>query len=86
MKNIKTRKYGATYKKIRKIVLAQKPKCFYCKKALATTLDHDPPIDSFPAPELWVGTLRPACAKCNYSRGAIYGNKKRKAIKNSKAW
>jgi hypothetical protein len=71
---------------MRRIILATQPACFYCKKAQATTIDHDPPIDTFPAPELWVGTLRPACAHCNYSKGAIYGNKKRKAIKNSRKW
>jgi hypothetical protein len=86
MKTLKSRKYNGNYKKIREIVLAQKPKCFYCKKAVATTLDHDPPIDSFPSPELWVGSLRPACSSCNYSRGAKYGNAKRKAIKNSRKW
>ena len=53
---------------------------------IATTLDHEPPIDSFPSPELWVGSLRPSCASCNYSRGAKYGNAKRKAIKNSREW
>jgi hypothetical protein len=86
MKTIKSRKYNAEYKKIREIVLAQKPRCFYCKKAVATTLDHEPPIDSFPTPELWTGSLRPSCATCNYSRGAKYGNAKRKAIKNSREW
>lgn len=86
MKNIKTRKYNAYYKKMRKLILATLPVCFYCKKARATTIDHDPPVDSFPSPELWVGTLRPSCAHCNYSRGAIYGNKKRTAIKNSRKW
>ena len=86
MKTLKSRKYNANYKKIREMVLAQKPKCFYCKKVVATTLDHDPPIDSFPSPELWVGSLKPSCASCNYSRGAKYGNAKRKAIKNSRKW
>jgi len=52
MKTLNSRKYNANYKKIREVVLAQKPKCFYCKKAVATTLDHEPPIDSFPSPEL----------------------------------
>jgi hypothetical protein len=86
MQTKQKRKYSAHYKRIRAYVLSFKPKCFYCKKAFATTLDHEPPLDSFPAPELWQGSLRPACAHCNYSRGAIYGNKKRKAIKNSKEW
>ena len=86
MKTLKSRKYNKNYKKIRKIILSAKPNCFYCKKALATTVDHEPPIDTFPVPELWVGSLRPACAKCNYSKGASYGNAKRKAIKSSRAW
>ncbi len=86
MKTVKSRKYNAHYKRLRQIILATQPACFYCKKAPATTIDHDPPIDTFPAPELWVGTLRPACAHCNYSKGAIYGNKKRKAVKNSRKW
>lgn len=88
MKTLKYRKYNQIYKKIRKQILAQNPVCHYCKTAPADTVDHVPPIDSFPAPELWVGTLLPACGNCNYSRGAKYGNdkRKRKDPKNSRNW
>lgn len=88
MKTLNYRKYNSIYKELRKKILAQNPMCYYCKTVPADTLDHVPPIDSFPAPELWSGILRPACASCNYSRGAEYGNQKRKrsSIKNSRTW
>lgn len=86
MKTLKARKYDKNYRALRKIILMTQPRCFYCKKAVATTLDHEPPLDSFPSPELWDGSLRPSCASCNYSRGAKYGNAKRKAVKNSRKW
>lgn len=83
---MKKRGYSNEYQKIRKKILALKPICFYCKLVPADTLDHNPPLDTFPSPDLWVGKLIPSCAKCNYSKGAKYGNAKRKLRKRSRSW
>jgi len=86
MKTKNSFKYGRTYKKIREMILAQNPVCYWCKEKPATQLDHEPPIASFDRPELWQGQLLPSCAKCNLSRGATFGNKKRKAVRRSRSW
>jgi hypothetical protein len=79
-------KYGREYKKARKIILASNPTCYWCHIRPATTADHDPPVDTVTDMGLWRGQLRPACSKCNYSRGAIYGNKIRQAVRRSRKW
>jgi hypothetical protein len=86
MKHSHNLKYGSIYRKLRKSILSQNPTCYWCHWRPATTIDHDPPLASVEDLSQWRGNLRPSCAKCNYSRGASFGNKKRKAVRPSRNW
>ena len=79
-------RYTKIYKQIKKIALATNPVCHWCKIRPADTLDHVPPLAEFENPDLWQGQLYPACSHCNFSRGATYGNRKRKAVRQSRKW
>lgn len=35
-----------------------------------TTVEHDPPLSTFPHPDLWQGQLLPACKPCQSRQGA----------------
>ena len=73
----------ATYQRNRKIILAESPTCYWCKRRPATTADHLIELDraeaaGLPGQEVHaLSNLVPACAGCNSSRGATYGNHKR---------
>jgi 5-methylcytosine-specific restriction endonuclease McrA len=61
---------------IRRAVFAAKGRvCWWCG-ALATTVDHYPVPAALGGPHT-VANLIPACARCNYSRGASFGNRLR---------
>ena len=74
------------YRKARKELLASRPLCYWCKEKPATTADHEPPLSAFPDPSLWRGVLLPACLSCNSSRGAKFGNARRKLPRRSRNW
>lgn len=73
----------AAYQRNRKILLADSPTCYWCKRRPATTADHLIELDraeaaGLPGQEVHaLSNLVPACASCNSSRGATYGNQKR---------
>ncbi len=60
--------YGRAYRKARAELLAGGPRCHWqgpkCT-GLATTADHNPPLEQVRRPHL---SLVPACAACNYGR------------------
>jgi 5-methylcytosine-specific restriction endonuclease McrA len=84
--SLNSRRYSSVYRRIRKKMLESNPICHYCRLNIADTIDHEPPLASFPSPELWVGKLYPCCAKCNSSRGAKYLNKKKAIRMRSRPW
>jgi len=59
------RGYGHAYQQARAALLARKPLCHWCRKAPATTADHDPPLAASSEPHLH---LVPACGPCNFAR------------------
>lgn len=74
--------YDNEYRKNRAILLADSPPCHWCG-APATEADHLVPVAAGGDNDL--ANLAPACKRCNASRGAKLGNKKRASNKrNSK--
>ncbi len=73
------------YRRARRLVLAGSPECVWCG-APATTVDHVVEMDRFADPrEAHAMTnLVPACRPCNSSRGAVYGNRKRSAVRQAR--
>lgn len=69
--------YSKQYRENRLRVLAGNPMCYHCHKRKATTADHLIEKDRGGTDSL--DNLVPSCAKCNYARGARYGNAKRAA-------
>lgn len=75
--------YPTEYQQNRKLILQSKPTCVYCRTAEATTVDHIIEVDRGGTHQL--DNLVPACSKCNYKRGAQYGNAKRSRISKARA-
>lgn len=73
----------AEFKRNRKLLLQDKPMCHWCNAAQATTADHLIEVDRWQLNEPGINSLDnlvAACKPCNSSRGARYGNLKRKHI------
>ena len=73
----------AEFKKNRRALLADKPPCHWCNQREATTADHLLEVDRWPDNTPGINALEnlvAACKQCNSSRGARYGNLKRKHI------
>ena len=73
----------AEFKRNRRALLAGHPPCHWCGISEATTADHLLEVDRWPADTPGINALEnlvAACKKCNSSRGARYGNLKRKNI------
>ena len=67
----------------RQLLLKDKPLCHWCNTRQATTADHLIEVDRWPTDTPGVNgldNLVSACKPCNSSRGARYGNLKRKSI------
>src|SRR5262245_6314189 len=67
--------YGGDYQRIRRMMLDPPVPCAHCRKAVATTLDHDPPL----AMHRHVKGSRccrliPSCEACNRSGGIMVAN------------
>jgi 5-methylcytosine-specific restriction endonuclease McrA len=84
-------RYGKDWRALRQLVFAAKGrKCYYCGRH-ATTIDHLIPR-AMGGPHT-IDNLVPACARCNYSRGAVFGNRLRarprvrpRAVTASRQW
>jgi 5-methylcytosine-specific restriction endonuclease McrA len=48
--------------------------CHICGQQPGLTPDHQPPLANFPHPNLWHGTLQPACQPCQSRQGAAITN------------
>ena len=48
--------------------------CWMCGTYGRMTVDHDPPLSSFPHPTQWQGVYRPACKPCQDRQGAQIRN------------
>lgn len=73
----------AEFKRNRRALLTGNPLCHWCNAREATTADHLIEIDRWPANTHGINALEnlvAACKPCNSSRGARYGNLKRKGI------
>ena len=71
------------FKRNRKLILQDKPPCHWCNTNEANTADHLIEIDRWDHTQPGINSLDnlvPACRQCNSSRGARYGNLKRKNI------
>lgn len=71
------------FKTNRQRLLKDKPLCHWCNSRQATTADHLIEVDRWPTDTPGVNgldNLVAACKPCNSSRGARYGNLKRKSI------
>ena len=71
---------AAEYKHNRKLILQDKPNCYWCNQRQATTADHLIEIDRWDHTQPGINALDnlvPACKQCNSSRGARYGNLKK---------
>ena len=77
---------GKAYQKARARLLAAEPVCVWCRERPATTADHVPPLAEAPSPELWVGQLVAACARCNSKRAARMTNKRTGRPRTSRDW
>jgi len=73
--NAGLRGYDGEYQRNRKVVLANSPRCTYCP-APATTADHRLALSR--GGDNSLENLVPACAACNYSRGATLANATRR--------
>ena len=71
------------YRRERTRMLAGHPQCSYCRSQMADTVDHVPPLVSFPDGH-WVGILVPACRRCNSSLGGKVGADRR--WKGTEVW
>jgi hypothetical protein len=69
---------SAAYVRARREFQSGKYKCWIASgpwcTGIGTTVDHDPPLSAFPAPELWRGAFRPACKQCQDRQGADIRN------------
>ena len=73
----------AEFKRNRLALLKDKPVCHWCNTREATTADHLLEVDRWPDDTPGINALTnlvAACKQCNSSRGARYGNLKRKNI------
>ena len=73
----------AEFKRNRRALLAGQPPCHWCGIREATTADHLLEVDRWPDNTPGINALTnlvAACKQCNSSRGARYGNLKRKNI------
>lgn len=61
------RGYDSTYRRNRKIILADNPVCVLCGIEPATTVDHIQPVSL--GIDNSLSNMRPACQRCNSSRG-----------------
>ncbi|CAB4163037.1 HNHc domain containing protein [uncultured Caudovirales phage] len=71
------------FKRNRLVLLKDQPLCHWCNTRTATTADHLIEIDRYPTDQAGINSLDnlvAACKPCNSSRGARYGNLKRKGI------
>ena len=71
----------AEFKRNRRALLAGQPPCHWCGIREATTADHLLEVDRWPTDTPGLNALEnlvAACKQCNSSRGARYGNLKRK--------
>lgn len=76
--------YNSTeYGRNRAQILQSKPMCVYCHTQPATTVDHVIEVDRGGSHAL--ENLVPSCGRCNFRRGAQYGNAKRSAIARARA-
>lgn len=76
--------YNSTeYGNNRAQLLKSRPLCVYCHTAPATTVDHIIEVDRGGTHSL--DNLVPACARCNYRKGAQYGNAKRSRMMKARA-
>lgn len=74
------RGYGYRYRQERAAILSTDPPCYRCG-ALATTIDHVPPIAEHTEPHVHGAgccSLWPCCARCNMSQGAHIANARRR--------
>lgn len=68
---------NAVYVRTRKLFQTGNYLCWICGQRPGTTVDHDPPLSTFPHPNLWKGRLRPACQPCQSEQGKQIANTKR---------
>lgn len=47
-----------------------------CKR-IGHTVEHDPPLSTFPNPAMWKGRYLPACSRCQSIQGARITNARR---------
>jgi len=66
------------YVENRKRILAGSPTCVICGVRKANTVDHI--LELHAGGDHSMENLQPACAKCNYRKGAQYGNAQRARI------
>lgn len=66
------------YVENRKRILAGSPTCAICGRRKANTVDHITEVHA--GGDHSMENLQPACSKCNYSKGARYGNAQRAGI------
>lgn len=74
------------YVRNRRVVLEGGPLCYWCENVKADTVDHVVEMDRFddPVAAHALTNLVPACRRCNSSRGAQYGNRKRTAVRRAR--
>ncbi len=65
---------NATYVKTRELFKTGQWPCHVCGERPGTSVDHVPPLSSFPMPEMWVGRYLPACLPCQRQEGARITN------------
>jgi 5-methylcytosine-specific restriction endonuclease McrA len=74
----RSKKFDVIYKKIKKIVPADRAnRCPYCDISEATTVDHYLPKDEFPQYSFFPPNLIPCCWECNHNKGENWSTKKR---------
>jgi hypothetical protein len=62
--------YGGQYQRIRQMILGEGVVCAHCRRARATTLDHDPPLAMHVhRPGAQCCRLIPSCVDCNREGG-----------------
>lgn len=80
---------SAEYRRVRELIKAGGYPCALrlagCTR-IGTTVEHDPPLHTAPAPELWRGRYLPACSHCQSVQGARITNEKRRAARNPRRW
>jgi hypothetical protein len=78
----RTGRNTATYRKTSAIYRTGQYPCWICKQKPGTTVDHDPPLSTFPHPNLWHGTLKPACPTCQSRQGGKLAQQQRRQKQN----